>query len=38
MFDDMIAEIEFNKKLSLIATEFCLRKKLNIPLIFISQS
>ena len=27
MFDDMIAEIEFNKKLSLIVTEFCLRKK-----------
>ena len=35
----MIADIESNKKLSLIATELFLRgKKLNISLVFISQS
>ena len=39
MFDDMIADMESNKKLSPIATELFLRgRKLNILLIFISQS
>ena len=39
MFDDMIADMESNKKLSLIVTELFLRgRKLNISLVFISQS
>ena len=39
MFDDMIADMESNKKLSPIVTELFLRgKKLNISLVFISQS
>ena len=39
MFDNMIADIESNKKLSLIVTELFLRgRKLNISLVFISQS
>ena len=39
VFDDMIADIKSNKKLSLIVTELLLReKKLNITLVFISQS
>ena len=39
MFDDMIADVESNKKLSPIVTELFLReRKLNISLIFKSQS
>ena len=39
MFDDMIADMESNKKLSPIVTELFLRgRKLNISLVFISQS
>ena len=39
VFDDMIADMESNKKLSPIVTEFFLRgRKLNILLVFISQS
>ena len=39
MFGDMRADMEFNKKLSLIVSElFLRRRKLNISLIFISQS
>ena len=39
MFDNMIADIESNKKLSLIVTELFLRgRKLNISLVFISKS
>ena len=39
MFDDIIADMESNKKLSPIVTELFLRwKKLNISLAFISQS
>ena len=39
VFDDMIADMEYNKKLSPIVTEFFLRgRKLNISLVFISQS
>ena len=39
MFDDMIADMESNKKLSPIVTELFLRgRKLNISVIFISQS
>ena len=39
MFDDMIADMESNKKLSPKVTELFLRaKKLNISLVFISQS
>ena len=39
MFDDMIANMESNKKLSSIVTELFLRgRKLNILLVFISQS
>ena len=39
MFDDMIADIECNKKLSPTVTELFLRgRKLNISLVFISQS
>ena len=39
VFDDMIADMESNKKLSLIITElFRRRRKLNISLVFISQS
>ena len=39
VFDDMIADMEFNKKLSPKVTEFFLRgRKLNISLAFISQS
>ena len=38
MFDDMIVDIESNKKLIPIATEFFLSgKKINILLVFISQ-
>ena len=38
-FDDMIADMESNKKLSPKVTELCLRvRKLNISLVFISQS
>ena len=37
--DDMIADVEANKNLSTIITEFFLRgRKLNIPIVFISQS
>ena len=39
VFDDMIADIEANKKLSLISTELFSRgRKLNISLVFISHS
>ena len=39
MFDDMIADVESNKKLSLTVTKLFLRgRKLNILLVFISQS
>ena len=39
MFDDMIADMESNKKLSPIVTELFLRgRKLNILIVFISQS
>ena len=39
VFDDMIADVESNKKLSSIVTEFFLGgRKLNISLVFISQS
>ena len=39
VFDDMIPDMEANKKLSLIVTELFLRgKKLNISLVFVSQS
>ena len=39
VFDDMIADMEANKKLSLKVTELFLRgRKLNISLVFISQS
>ena len=39
VFDDMIANMEPNKKLSPIVTEFFLRERqLNISLVFISQS
>ena len=39
VFDDMIADMEANKKLSLIATELFSRgRKINILLVFISQS
>ena len=39
MFDDMIADMESNKKLSPKVTELFLRgRKLNIALVFISQS
>ena len=38
MFDDMIADIKSNKKLSPIVTELFLRgKQLNISLVFMSQ-
>ena len=38
MFDDMIANINSNTKLTLIVTELFLKRKLNISLVFISQS
>ena len=39
MFDDMIADMESNKKLSPIAADLILReRKLNISLVFIWQS
>ena len=39
VFDDMIADMEFNKKLSPVFTELFLRgKKLDISFVFISQS
>ena len=39
MFDDMIADMESNKKLSAIATELFFRgRKRNVSLVFISQS
>ena len=39
MFDDMIADMKSNKKLSPTVTELFLRgRKLNISLVFISQS
>ena len=39
VFDDMIPDMEANKKLSLIVTELFLRRKnLNISLVFVSQS
>ena len=38
VFDDMIADMESNKKLSLIVTELFLRgRKLNISLVFIAH-
>ena len=38
-FDNMIADMESNKKLSSIVTELFLKgRKLNISLVFISQS
>ena len=39
VFDEMIPDMEANKKLSLIVTELFLRgKNLNISLVFVSQS
>ena len=39
VFDDMIADILSNKKLNLIVTKLFIRgRKLNIPLVFITQS
>ena len=39
VFDDMIADMEANKKLSPIVTELFLRgRKLNVSLVYISQS
>ena len=39
VFDDMIADMISNKKLNSIVTEFFIRcRKLNISLVFISQS
>ena len=39
MFDDMIADMKSNKKLSPIVTELFLRgRKLNVLLVFISQT
>ena len=39
VFDDMIADMESNKKLSPIGTELFLRgRKINISLVFTSQS
>ena len=39
MFDDMIADMKYNKKLCPKITELFLReRKLNIPLVFVSQS
>ena len=39
MFDDMIPDMEYNKKLSPITTELFLReRKINVSLVFISQS
>ena len=39
VFDDIIADMESNKKLSAIVTKLFLKgRKLNIPLVFISQS
>ena len=39
VFDDMIADMKSNKKLSLIVIELFFReRKLNISLVFISQS
>ena len=39
MFDDMIVDIESNKKLKPIATKLFLRgRKLNLSLVIISQS
>ena len=39
VFDDMIADMEFNKILSSIVIEFLLKgRKLNISLVFILQS
>ena len=39
VFDDMIAGMINNKKLNLIITELFIRgRKLNIPLVFITQS
>ena len=39
MFDDMIPDMESNKKLSPITTELFLReRKINVSLVFISQS
>ena len=39
VFDDMIADMIFNKKLNSIVTELIIRgRKLNISLVFITQS
>ena len=39
VFDDVIADMEYNEKLNPIVTElFLRRRKLNILLVFISQS
>ena len=39
MFDDIVADLESNQKLSPIVTElFLMRRKLNISLVFISRS
>ena len=39
MFDDMTTDMKSNKKLSSVVTELFLRgRKLNISLVFISQS
>ena len=39
VFDDMIPDMEYNKKLSPITTELFLReRKINVSLVFISQS
>ena len=39
VFDDMVADMEDNRKLSPLVTELSLRGiKLNIPLVFISRS
>ena len=39
IFDDMIADMRINKKFNPVVTElFIGRRKLNIPLVFITQS
>ena len=38
MFDDLVANMNSNTKLSLIVTELFLKRQLNIPIVFISQS
>ena len=38
VFDDMVADMNSNTKLSLIVTELFLKRQLHIPIVFISQS